>query len=84
MKKSQNALIIIEELIGASCAILAAVTIIWRDWIEIIFNWDPDHKNGVAEISIICGLALAGGALILVARWQNRRWHSLRTASDAG
>jgi hypothetical protein len=81
--KSQKAVIILENTIGASCALLAVVTIIWHDWIEIIFNWDPDHHSGAAEIGIICGLALTGGALVLIARWQNRRWHSPATVPDA-
>jgi hypothetical protein len=83
MTKSQKALIIMEASLGASCTLLAAVTIVWRDWIEIIFNWDPDHNNGGAEIGIVCGLAMAGVALVLIAGWQNRRWRSLETVSDA-
>jgi hypothetical protein len=83
MTRSQKALIILENAIGALCAILAAVTIVWRDWIEIIFNWDPDHHSGAAEIGIIFGLALTGGAFVRIARWQNRRWHSSGTVPDA-
>jgi hypothetical protein len=83
MTKLQKALMITEKSIGASCALLAVVTIFWRDWIEIFFNWDPDHHNGSAEIGIICGLALTGLVLVLIARWQNRRWSSLGTVSDA-
>jgi hypothetical protein len=81
--KSRKALIIMEASVGVSWTLLAAATIVWRDWIEIIFNWDPDQNTGGAEIGIICGLALAGAALVLIARWQNRRWHSLGAASDA-
>lgn len=76
MMRSRKALIILENAIGALCALLAAVTIVWRDWIEIVFKWDPDHHSGAAEIGIIFGLALTGGAFVCIARWQNRRCHS--------
>jgi hypothetical protein len=78
MTKLQKALIITEGSIGASCVLLAAVTIFWRDWIEILFNTDPDHRSGNAEIGVICGLAVTGLVLVLIAGWQNRRWSSPR------
>jgi len=83
MSKPRKALLIAEKSVGALCVFLAVVTVFWRDWIEVLFGWDPDHHSGSAETGIICGLAVAGLALALMARWQHRRWSSPQTVPDA-
>ena len=39
-------------------AALLAVTLLWRDWIEIVFGIDPDEGNGLLEV-LISGSFLA-------------------------
>jgi len=63
------------------CAgVLGIVTAFWRDWIEALTGWDPDHHNGSAEWLIVVGLlvvAVVSGALA------RREW-KLLTAVSAG
>ena len=59
----------IELAIGSLAGLLALITPIFPDWIEVISGWDPDQHDGSVESLIviglfivtlvICGLALA-------------------------
>jgi hypothetical protein len=72
----------LEAALTALTGTLAVVTIFWRDWIEAISGWDPDHHNGTAEVYIIAGLALVAVVLGLVTRasWRRDRARRLVTA----
>jgi hypothetical protein len=60
-------------VLGLVSAIFAILTLVWKDWIEIVFGVDPDHHNGSAEWLIVAiAAAIAAGSLIL-ARFDWRR-----------
>ena len=60
-----------EATLSVVAAVLASVTIFWRDWIEAVTGWDPDRHSGAVELAVICGLATVSVGLGLVAR---RTW----------
>ena len=62
-----------ETIVGGFAAVMAVVTIFWRDWLEAVFGWDPDHHNGSAEWLIVLGLAIVAAVLLPLARWERRR-----------
>jgi uncharacterized membrane protein HdeD (DUF308 family) len=46
----------LELVCGALGAILFVVTLITREWIELIFGVDPDNGSGTLEFAIAFGL----------------------------
>ena len=52
---------------------LAIVTTFWGEWIEWLFDVDPDHGDGSAEWLIVGALALTSLVLALLARLEWRR-----------
>jgi hypothetical protein len=62
-----------ETVVGAAAGALGLITLFWKDWLEAIFGWDPDHHNGSAEWLVVVGLLLVAVALGVLARWEYRR-----------
>jgi undecaprenyl pyrophosphate phosphatase UppP len=63
----------VESIFASVTGVLAAVTIFWHDWIEVVFGVNPDHGNGSAEWLVVLALAIATVALAVVARHEWRR-----------
>ena len=60
---------------GAAVALtlLAVITLVWRDWIEIVFHVDPDQHSGSLEWFIVMALAVLAAALSVMGRREWRR-----------
>jgi hypothetical protein len=61
------------ELVSAVVSLtLLFVTLAWRDWIEVIFGFDPDHGRGSLEWGVVLGLLAITLGFSVVARleWQ--------------
>jgi len=67
----------IEAGLGAASFVLLLLTLVWHDWIEIVFGADPDQHSGLAEWLVVAVLALVTVTLAVLARIDLRR---LRTA----
>jgi DMSO/TMAO reductase YedYZ heme-binding membrane subunit len=61
----------LESCIALVTAAAATLTLVWRDWIETLFGFDPDHHNGSfeLELTIVC-LAIT----LLTATLARRQW----------
>jgi hypothetical protein len=67
----------LEVALGAVGLVLFGLTLVWNDWIEIVFSVSPDEGNGSAEYLVCTGLlALAAGCGWL-ARTEWRRVRSV-------
>ena len=84
MSRKQRTLIAVEIALAALVGLLAIVSLLWRDWIELVFRWDPDHHGGSAELLIIVGLAAVSLVLGAAARWQTVRYRRVAAAAQAG
>ena len=50
----------IEILLAVVSGISTVLTVLWRDWIEILFGMDPDHGNGSASIHRVGDAVVTG------------------------
>jgi hypothetical protein len=69
----------IEAVLAGLMAVLTVVTLISKEWIEVVFGVDPDGGNGSLEWAIVAVLAVVSAALSLTA-WRERA-HSLSMTS---
>jgi hypothetical protein len=51
--------------------VLLVVTLIWRDWIEVVFRVDPDAGSGSLEWFVAVG---CGAAALILAVVSSREW----------
>lgn len=59
----------IELALAVVGGLLFVLTLVTREWIEILTGRDPDGGSGVLELAIACGLlAVAAGSALLARR----------------
>ena len=80
VRRPSRARIGLETAIALTAGTLGVLTIFWRDWIEALTGWDPDHFNGSLEWLIVAALLAVSAVLGVAAR---RDWR-LRAASSRG
>lgn len=54
-------------------SILFVITLVQRDWIEVVFGVDPDNRNGTLEWLIVGVLLLVTITLFTLASYEWRR-----------
>jgi hypothetical protein len=68
----------IELALAGISAFLAIITVLWPDWIELVFNVDPDLGNGSLERAIV-GLAFV--LTIVFVALAHREWRRAAVSS---
>ena len=63
----------IEVLLAVLAAGLAVLTLINREWIELLFGIDPDKGSGALEWAVAIALFVASACFALIARWDRKR-----------
>lgn len=74
MKKVMPLRIWLETGLGAITGILFVITLVWKDWIEIVFGIDPDSGNGSLEWLIVGVLLVVTLALFALASYEWRKF----------
>lgn len=73
MRKTLRRRFWLETGLAIVTCVLFVVTLFYRDWIEIVFNVDPDNGNGSLEWLIVGVLFVVTVALFILARYEWRR-----------
>jgi hypothetical protein len=81
MKASVRARFWLEAGLASLCGVLGVLTLFWRDWIEALTGFDPDHHNGSFEWLIVLGLFLI---CVLVGAAARAEWRRPRPATAFG
>ena len=63
----------LESALAIVASILFVITLVWRDWIEIVFNVDPDSGSGALEWFIVVALLVVAIALFVSAGYEVRK-----------
>lgn len=71
----------IEAGLATVTGLLAIITLISREWIEMVFGIDPDNGSGALEWAIVGVLALVCVVLAATARWE---WSRVMASPSAG
>ncbi len=69
----------IEVLAAVLCGLLAILTLIVEDWIEVLFGVDPDAHSGTAEWLVV---ALLGAGAVVSALLAGHEWHRTSTFAN--
>ncbi len=67
----------VELLLSLAALVVALVTLVWNDWIELVLKVDPDAGNGSLEKAIVVVLI---GAAIVCAWLARLEWQHARAA----
>jgi hypothetical protein len=73
MKRNLTPPFWIELALAAISAFLAITTVLWPDWLELVFNVDPDMGNGSLERAIVGLSFVLTIAFVALARREWRR-----------
>jgi hypothetical protein len=73
VKQQLRPLFWIEALLALGNAALLVMTLVWKDWIEIVFNIDPDAGSGAVEWAVVAITLLLTLAFVALARSEWRR-----------
>lgn len=71
----------IEIGLAIASVVLAGVTLIWPNWIELLFEAEPDGGDGSLERAISLVFILAAAVFSLFARMDSRRLSQTREAT---
>jgi hypothetical protein len=59
--------------VGSIFVLLFVATLVWPNWLELVFQVDPDYGNGTIECIIVALSALAASTCFVLARMEWRR-----------
>ncbi|MFL5937812.1 MAG: ABC transporter permease [Gaiellaceae bacterium] len=73
MNKDQMHLLRVEQALGFGSGALFALTLLWTDWVELVFRVDPDRGNGALEWTISLAFLALTIAFGMLARRERAR-----------
>ncbi len=73
MRIAPRSIFLLEAGLAVVSAALALLSTVWPDWIEALFEVEPDGHDGSVEWMIVAGFAVFAVACVGLARSQWRR-----------
>jgi hypothetical protein len=73
MRKALRRRFWLETGMAIVTSILFVITLVQRDWIEIVFNVDPDQRSGALEWLIVGAFLVVTITLFTLASYEWRR-----------
>jgi len=73
MKRTLTRIFWIETTLGAASTLFLVLTLVWKDWIEIVFGIDPDNHSGSFELLVVVVCLGIAVPFSLLARQEWRR-----------
>jgi len=73
MNRNLTPIFWMEAILAAASGFLLVLTLLWRDWIEIIFGVDPDNHSGSLEWLIVLACLCIAVLSSVLARQEWRR-----------
>ena len=77
MKPQLRALFWLEAILALVNAVLLVMTVVWKDWIEIVFDVDPDAGSGAVEWAVVAVTLVLTLTFLALARGEWRRTSTL-------
>lgn len=73
MRRNMGRLFWVETGLAAISGVLALISLVFPDWIELVSDWDPDQHDGSVEVLIVTGLFVVALAMAAAAAFEWRR-----------
>ena len=73
MRKALRGRFWFETSLAIVTGILFVITLVWHNWVEIIFNVDPDQGSGLLEWLVVGALLVVTIVLFVLARYEWRK-----------
>ncbi len=72
MERSLRKRFWLESWLAVTGGVLLVLTLVWRDWIELVFRVDPDRHSGSMEWLIVAALLAAsiGSTFLAFSEWR--------------
>ena len=70
----------IEASVGSIFILLFVATLVWPDWVELVFSVDPDFGSGAVEWMIVALSGIAAIMCFVLARIEWRRAYPITTS----
>jgi hypothetical protein len=64
--------------LASGSLLLLVLTLVWKDWIELVFRFDPDQGSGAAEWLIV---TLSGTAAVIFGYYARIEWRRAATVT---
>ncbi len=75
MKSKLSRRFLVEGAMAMASGLVLVLDVAWKDWLEIVFRIDPDHRSGSVEALVVVLCVAVTITFTVLARHEWRRTH---------